>query len=58
MDVVAEKLKNKLESVSPPLENSMGFHIAGFADFNGLKVPQLRHVFRTWHAPGKFTNKP
>ena len=58
VDVIAEKLKESLESVTPPIDDRMGFHVAGYIDFEGHRVPHLRHVFRwDWHNPGKFTNE-
>ena len=57
VDSIAEKLKIRLENVTPPLENRMGFHVAGYVEFDGHKIPKLRHVFRTWHVSGNFTNE-
>jgi len=57
VDAVAEKLKNRLEKALPTLDNGMGFHIAGYIQADGHKVPRLRHVFHSWQQPGKFTNE-
>lgn len=57
VDAVAEKLKNRMEQALPTLDIGMGFHVAGYVQSDGHKVPRLRHVFHSWQKPGKFTNE-
>lgn len=58
VDILAKKLKQCLEDVTPQIKSNMGFHIAGYIEGNGGKVPHLRHVFHSdWHNPGEFTNE-
>lgn len=58
VDTIAEKLKEKLEGVTPRIDDRMGFHVAGYINSDDHKVPHLNHVFHwNWHGPGEFTNE-
>ena len=58
VDDVAEKLKEYLENVSPKIEDTGGFHLAGCIKEGETQSYRLRHVFHeTWHDDGKFTNE-
>ena len=58
VNIIAEKLKQNLESITPPIDSRMGFHVAGYVNSGDHKIPHLRHVFRwDWHSPGKFTDE-
>ena len=59
VDSIADKLRTDLESISPPIDGSMGCHIAGFVGSDESRKPKLRHVFHCagWHNAGEFTNE-
>jgi hypothetical protein len=58
VDKTAEKLKEYLEKIAPPIKDLMGLHIAGYIKEGSAIHPRLRHVFHwSWHKPGEFTNE-
>ena len=58
VDATAEKLKDYLESLSPPINDVMGIHVAGFTKEKSNEHPRLHHVFHwSWHKPGEFSNE-